>query len=71
MCIVRERHPAGFLDMKCQTCFSVSTAQRRIKALMKGMAEAEGDEVWCVCVCGFHGYCHVITTVVVVSSYLL
>ena len=21
MCIVRERHPAGFLDMKCQTCF--------------------------------------------------
>ena len=22
MCIVRERRPAGFLDMKCQTCFS-------------------------------------------------
>ena len=21
MCIVRERRPAGFLDMKCQTCF--------------------------------------------------
>ena len=20
MCIVRERRPAGFLDMKCQTC---------------------------------------------------
>ena len=22
MCIVRERCPAGFLDMKCQTCFA-------------------------------------------------
>jgi hypothetical protein len=21
VCSVRERHPAGFLDMKCQTCF--------------------------------------------------
>ena len=24
MCIVRERRPAGFLDMKCQTCFKSS-----------------------------------------------
>ena len=21
MCIVREKRPAGFLDMKCQTCY--------------------------------------------------
>ena len=25
MCIVRERRPAGFLDMKCQTCFMSET----------------------------------------------
>ena len=23
MCIVRERRPAGFLDMKCQTCSGI------------------------------------------------
>ena len=24
MCIVQERRPAGFLDMKCQTCYIVT-----------------------------------------------
>ena len=23
LCIVRERRPAGFIDMKCQTCYSL------------------------------------------------
>ena len=29
MCIVRERRPAGFLDMKCQTCCSVPDLMHR------------------------------------------
>ena len=31
MCIVRERRPAGFLDMKCQTCFSYDPHVERLK----------------------------------------
>ena len=30
MCIVRERRPAGFLDMKCQTCLNIKICVKQV-----------------------------------------
>ena len=41
MCIVRERRPAGFLDMKCQTCFLMSCSIPAESALDEDAGQAK------------------------------